>query len=256
MVKVSYDSYSYLFLKKISCKNVNLSKLPSSPNIITLKNSSPLKSKCEHELSNISSSNEFVLKCNNKRRKKPINDVKFNFDSTVDFSLQLKSSPNKILFNPENNHDNKITQLANKNISAYLQKFNNEGVLDLSFADLTFEPILKHSIALKKCNNSGIKYIFLYSVRNLDVIIAIPINNNLKNLRFKLVNLLKNKINNFQVGKRKYKLIILTPRKEASWLQRKINNSAPELIGDYEYVTVKVKKTFAKLVKDCINQIL
>lgn len=145
---------------------------------------------------------------------------------------------------------------VDKKVDGYLQKLTNEGVCDLGLEDVSYgiksSPI-KYSLMNE---TTGVKVVYFYTSLQTEAVIGIPKSNSSKTTREHLVAQISEVMINSQTGKVKVKVVILTPRNDASWLQRKISTAMFPAKSGYDYIIVRIRKSFTKTLKACISELI
>lgn len=277
---MKFNSTYHNISKKSSTKRSLLPKITS----FTLPSSSPLRSvgprllvinkatkKSEIEKTQIdikintsyssspSSNNSPII---NKNKKKFLKNLELE-DYSCDFS-QIKCYDEQIV-NPINNilqNSNKVDVLNKKydideSVSIFLNKFYNDGIFDLQLEEVSYGADFHNYNENYDQFKTRIQYQITYFKNYLEAIIEIPSFESKDCLKNEIVLKLKNMLLNSQTGPRKYKVIILTPRLGASWLERKLKYSRIiKFNNDYQYILVKVKKSFEQNVRDCLSEFM
>lgn len=103
----------------------------------------------------------------------------------------------------------------------------------------------------------NITYQFFYINKIVEILIIIPNTSN-TNIKDLLLNYLKNKLILSNTNNCKSKIVILTPRPQASWFKRKLFNLKITniKIDDNQYILLKVWKNYAQIVKQYLDEIL
>lgn len=152
-----------------------------------------------------------------------------------------------------------LSYTIDESVSTFLKRFNNDGVLELGLEEVSYSVPTNSSTPRKKnkSNNFGIELQINYSKFNIEAIIGIPPIKDANNLKEQILSELKFKLIASQNGPRKYKVVILTPRTGASWLERKLEaSSSLHFHYNYQYIVIKTKKSFAQSIRDCLQDYL
>ena len=161
------------------------------------------------------------------------------------------SSPvKKILINKFNItiQEDDITEEGNIVNKLKDKSFHNDlGLDDISYGKLSETPFAKFNIT----------YQFFYINKIVEILIIIPNTSN-TNIKDLLLNYLKNKLILSNTNNCKSKIVILTPRPQASWFKRKLFNLKITniKIDDNQYILLKVWKNYAQIVKQYLDEIL
>lgn len=150
-----------------------------------------------------------------------------------------------------------VTQLCtvDKAIDGYLEKLSNDGVCDLGLEDVSYG-IKSSPIRYLPVNETiGIKVAYFYTPTQTEAVIGIPKSESSITTRNILVTKIKEVWIQFQKGKLKIKVIILTPRNDASWLQRKISSVTFPNKSEYDYIVVRVRKSYTSNLKACLTNL-
>lgn len=255
----------------------------SIPCNITLPSSSPLRS-CQKKLlvldqatkkCMIDNNQHINININSSYSSSPIkkiiikkNDKKVNFkelDSySCDFSQincyenQNSTTTNNNLLKVARNKLQDESYAIDENLSTFLNRFNNDGILDLGLDEISYGNNPSPNISYSK-RNSKAKVIFEIICCNdhIETIIEIPNFEQINQAKDNLVSILKEQLIDSQKGSRKYKVVILTPRRGASWLERKLQNSKILTFDhDNQYVIVKTRKNFVQQIRNCLSQFM
>lgn len=270
MVKINTTSFITRPLPD-NCKlsipcNINLpssSPLRSCGNKILILDQATKKCIVDSQYINININSSYssspIKKINVKK-----NDKKTNFNEldnySCDFSQincyenQNSKKINENLLEVVGNRLNNKSYAIDENLSIILNRFNNDGILDLGLDEISYGNNPSPNISYNKTN---LKIIFeiIYFNDHIESIIEIPYSEQIKQIKANLVSILKKNLIDSQKGSRKFKVVILTPRRGASWLERKLQNSN-HLTFNYnnQYIIVKTKRNFAQQIKNCLNQ--
>lgn len=165
---------------------------------------------------------------------------------------EKKSSIELLLQNNKMTEEKKYCFDVNEKVTNLFKKIENNRTIDLNLQDISFGTAGYYSP--KKLTSKRLNSKFLYNSLFVESIIEIQeLEHNTKQ---SIVSQLTDKLINSQTGKRKYKVIILTPRTNASWFQRKLKTFNIKIHNsNSEFIIVKVKKSFTKFLKDCINEL-
>lgn len=247
---------------------------------VTLPSSSPLRSYQKKLLVLDQATKKFIIdnqhiniNINSSYSSSPIkriiikkNDKKVNFkelDSySCDFS-QINCYENQ---NSTTTDSNLLKIVRNKlqggsyeideNLSNFLNRFNNDGILDLGLDEISYRNNSSPNISY---NETNFKVIFeiLHFNDHIETLIEIPYSEQMNQMKDNLVSFLREHLIDSQKGSRKYKVVILTPRSGASWLERKLENS--EILkfdNNNQYIIIKSKKNFAQQIRNCLSQFM
>ena len=167
--------------------------------------------------------------------------------------LSSSSSPvKKILINKFNItiQEDDITEEGN--IVDKLKDKSFHGIYDLGLDDISYSKLSETPFA-----KFNITYQFFYINKIVEILIIIPNTSN-TNIKDLLLNYLKNKLILSNTNNRKSKIVILTPRPQASWFKRKLFNLKITniKIDDNQYILLKVWKNYAQIVKQYLDEII
>lgn len=245
-------------LKAINCSNNsgNLLDFPRATTKIVEEETTSINSK--KISSSITFSSSPVKKYNDIRN---ITDDSCSYDFSQIESYKTKKPEIKTsieLLLQDNNVNNKKTYFSdvNEKVTNLFKKLETNRIIDLNLHDISFGTAEYHSkeSVNKRLVPKQFTFRILYNKSSVESIIEVE--NLANNKKQTLVNQLKEKLINSQTGKRKHKVIILTPRINASWFQRKLKTSNIKVKNNSsEFIIVKVKKSCIRFLKDCINEL-
>ncbi|GMM48798.1 hypothetical protein DAPK24_053960 [Pichia kluyveri] len=180
----------------------------------------------------------------------PVKKILINkFNITIDNSIQEDD------ITEEGNIVDKLKDKSFHNdfkLSKFLDNFNQNGIYDLGLDDISYSKLSETSFV-----KFNITYQFFYINKIVEILIIIPNTSN-TNVKDLLLNYLKNKLILSNTNNRKSKIVILTPRPQASWFKRKLFNLKITniKIDDNQYILLKVWKNYAQIVKQYLDEIL
>lgn len=181
----------------------------------------------------------------------PVKKILINkFNITIDNSIQEDE-----IIEEEGNIVDKLKDKSFHNdfkLSKFLDNFNQNGIYDLGLDDISYGKLSETPFA-----NFNITYKFFYINKIVEILIIIP-NTSITNVKDLLLNYLNDKLILSNTNNRKSKIVILTPRPQASWFKRKLFNLKIKniIIDDNQYILLKVWKNYAQIVKQYLDEIL
>lgn len=190
----------------------------------------------------------------------PVKKVLLNFDhKTVDDSCSYDFS--QIECYKETKPKSTVRTLDTKrydvdnSLTRFLKR-HDEGILSWNIEDVSFDfSKVKTTASKNRKASSNIEFQIMYYKTHIEAIIVFPKEGSIVS-KSKMVGYLHEKLIASQTGPRKYKVLILTPRSEAAWFQRKLWNANIKTCNKYDYILIKTKRSFAKFVKQYITELL
>lgn len=195
-------------------------------------------------------------KKNNNLGKSEIDPCDFKCTQSDYFEPENELRSNLLLKSV--NFIQKKSYTVDESVSSFLNRFNQDGVLDLGLDEVSYgaeNNSTFNSNISPTSHKSALKYHISYFSNKLETIIEIPSSEDIDidALKIQLVNSLRKALVLSQTGSRKYKVVILTPRPGASWFERKLQAYPLQFRNDFQYIIVTGKKSFAPKLKSCLK---
>lgn len=202
-----------------------------------------------------------------KTKEENFQTVKSDAGFTINTSMIPTPEPKREIALIEKVIDQNVpkTYLVDDKLNNPLQEFCDKGKIDLAMDDITYfnqstsgkdNPLkinLPHEISKQ------IKFQIFITGPNAEALIGLPATSCTlyPDTKLKLMEYLRKTLcvqnQNQAANTRKRKVVILAPRSEASWFQRKLrtlNMKFLDPLSDYEFIQVKFPKSFISSVKE------
>lgn len=154
------------------------------------------------------------------------------------------------------------TYVVDSKLNHLLEEFTTKGQFDLGVEDVTYlnHSVIQTTIKIPTKFVKDIEYQLFYTGQNAEAMIGIPnaacaLSPNLKSDMMNCMQEIFATCNPSR--RRKRKVVILAPRSEASWFQRKLRNVNLQFrkdTTDYEFIQVKFPKHLSNTVEEQLGK--